>query len=383
MLRFLDAGESHGRCYVGIIDGIPAGVEIEMENINRLLKERQRVYGRGGRMEIENDEAIILSGLRGRMTTGGPIGLMIENRDYENWKDFMSPIDGIKGKGGVTVPRPGHADLPGILKFGFNDARNILERASARQTVIRTAIGGIAMEFLRQFDIEVKSHVCSIGGIVSKPNGKDKSFWINVENSLLRCGDKEAEEKMRAEIDKAKAMGDTVGGIVEIIVERVPAGIGSHTTWDKRLDTRLAAACMSVQSVKGVEIGMGFKTAERYGSEVHDEIFYGENGFYRKTNNAGGIEGGISNGEDIIVRCALKPIPTLLKPLNSVDIRSKMSAKAHVERSDVCAVPAASVVLKAVVAWEIAVAFLDKFCGDNIDEVKNAYEHYIKRLNFG
>ncbi len=380
MLKFLDAGESHGSCYVGIIDGMPAGLEIETDSVDRLLFERQNVYGRGGRMAIEKDSLLILSGVRGGKTTGSPIGLMIKNRDYENWKEYMQTMVGIKEGKEVTVPRPGHADLAGMMKYGCDDARDIIERASARETVMRTAIGGIAMLLLKTFGIAVRAHVTRIGRATAVCDNLDDAYWARVENSPVRCGDANAKGEMIAEIDRAKEAGDTVGGIVQTAVLNVPAGLGSHTAWDDRLDARLSAACMSVQAVKGVEIGMGFEAAERYGSEVHDEIFYGGGKFYRKTNNAGGIESGISNGETIIINCAVKPIPTLSQPLASVDVRTKGPAKAHSERSDICAVPAASIVLGAVAAWEIAAAFLDKFGGDTIDEIKNAYGYHITRM---
>jgi chorismate synthase len=381
MLKYIDAGESHGYGYVGIIDGMPAGLEIDTDSIDKLLTERQDVYGRGKRMGIERDHVLILSGVRGGISTGSPIGLMIKNKDYENWKEYMYSQGRIKEGKEVTVPRPGHADLAGMLKYGLKDARDIIERASARETVMRTAAGGIALQLLNLFGIGIRSHVIRIGRAASTCDNLDEAYWDRVETSPVKCGDISAQKEMICEIDRAEEMGDTVGGVVQVVAMNVPAGLGSHTVWQSKLDARLCAACMSVQAVKGVEVGAGFKTARRLGSRVHDEIYYGSDGFYRKTNNAGGIEGGISNGENIILNSAVKPIPTLTRPLKSVDVRTKNPAAAQVERSDICAVPAAAVILKAVIAWVMAAAFLDKFAGNSMDEVKNAYDYYMARVS--
>lgn len=343
-MRFLDAGETHGKALIAIIEGFPAHVKIDIENINHLLQLRQRGYGRGKRMEIEKDRVKILSGVRNSFTTGAPITLMIENRDYENWRSFMDATQCDVDTKKVTVPRPGHADLAGCLKYEFDDARNVLERASARETAIRVAVGAVCEELLKMFGIKLYNHVVEIGRVrLTKSYSFDDTelFEQALSSSDLFCIDKEAEMKMKEEIDIAKQIGDSVGGIAEVICKNVPYGIGSHVHWDRKLDAQIAHSVMSIQSVKGVEIGMGFEAARRFGSEVHDEIYYDDKkGFYRKTNNAGGIEGGISNGMDIVVRAAFKPIPTLYKPLKSVDIRTFQPAEAAVERSDICAVPA-------------------------------------------
>jgi len=381
-MRFLDAGETHGRCLVGIIEGFPANVKINIDNINRLLELRQRGYGRGKRMEIEKDKATILSGVRNSYTTGAPITIMIENRDYVNWQKYMDPIlcDTMTKK--VTVPRPGHADLPGCLKYGFDDARPVLERASARETAMRVAIGALCEELLNVFGIKLYNHVVEIGGVRIKKeySTDDVNLFEEAENSDLFCIDKEAENDMKQVIDSAKEAGDSVGGVAEVICKNVPFGLGSHVHWDRKLDGLLAQAVMSIQSVKGVEIGMGFEVSRRFGSEVHDEIFYDDQkGFYRKTNNAGGIEGGISNGMDIVVRAAFKPIPTLYKPLRSVDLQGLKEKEAAVERSDTCAVPAGSVVMRAAVAYVLANSLIDRLSGDSLDIMIDNYKRLYQK----
>ncbi|WP_026487381.1 chorismate synthase [Caldanaerobius polysaccharolyticus] len=373
-MRYLTAGESHGRCLTAIIEGIPSNVHISVDRINEELKRRQAGYGRGLRMKIESDKVQILSGVRNSKTTGAPISLMIENRDWPNWEKIMDPIVS-SGERVVTRPRPGHADLSGAIKYGLQDIRDVLERSSARETAIRVAVGAIAIQLLELFGIYVRSHVVSIGGIKAKNVGEfNEEFWRKVDKSEVFCGDGDAEVKMKDLIDKAKAEGDTLGGIFEVIVTGLPVGIGSYVQWDRKLDARLAYALMSIQAVKGVEFGYGFKAADMPGSMVHDEIYYSEEkGYYRITNGAGGIEGGMTNGQPVVVRCAVKPIPTLYKPLKSVDMRTKQPVEASVERSDVCAVPAASVVGKAVVAWEIASALLERYGGDNIEDILKNY----------
>jgi chorismate synthase len=383
MLRFLTAGESHGELLMGIIEGLPAGLLIRVTDIDRDLSRRQAGYGRGNRMKIEKDSVKIYTGVRWGRTLGSPIGLMIRNKDWENWRDKMSadPMF-LNSAPPVTRPRPGHADLAGALKYGMTDVRNILERSSARETAMRVAVGSVAKRLLEEFGIEVMSHVLSIDGVFAKvTKTSPKEIKKRAEASELRCSDPEAEKRMMRRIDAAKVAGDSLGGVFEIIVTGAPAGLGSHTHWDRKLDGKLAAALMSIQAIKGVEVGAGFGTANRPGSLVHDEIYWSKkDGFYRKTNMAGGIEGGISNGEIITLRAAMKPIPTLMKPLRSADLVSKKPFKASVERSDVCAVPAAGVVAEAAVAYELAAAMIEKFGGDSIDEMKRNYHGYDKHL---
>ncbi|SHE69184.1 chorismate synthase [Caldanaerobius fijiensis DSM 17918] len=382
-MRYLTAGESHGRCLVAIIEGMPSNVHISVDRINEELRKRQMGYGRGLRMKIESDEVRILSGIRNSKTTGAPISLMIENKDWPNWEKIMDPVVSSSERM-VTRPRPGHADLSGAIKYGLKDIRDVLERSSARETAIRVAVGAVAMQLLEQFDIEVHSHVVSIGGIKCKETTDySKCFWDIVERSEMFCADNEAEAKMRDLIDKAKAEGDSLGGVFEVVVTGLPIGIGSYVQWDRKLDARLAYALMSIQAVKGVEFGYGFKAAEMPGSMVHDEIYYSEEkGYYRVTNGAGGIEGGMTNGQPVVVRCAVKPIPTLYKPLKSVDMRTKQPVEASVERSDVCAVPAASIVGKAVVAWEIASALLERYGGDNIEDILRVYKEINSKKGY-
>ena len=390
MLRYLTAGESHGPQLTAIVEGLPAGLELNENTINADLARRQCGYGRGGRMQIEKDTVEILSGVRWGETIGSPVTLCVKNRDWVNWQEKMSPHGRHRNdKIRVTRSRPGHADLPGAMKYAQRDVRNILERSSARETAVRVAVGSLAKSLLGRFDITVSGFVTELGGIVAKrPTLPLASLREIAAKSELFTWDDAAVPAMKALIDRAKEEGDTVGGVVEVIVAGVPAGLGSHVQWDRKLDGRLAMAVMSIQAIKGVEIGIGFESARNPGSRVHDEIYYDSarilhgaaTGYFRKTNNAGGIEGGISNGEEIIVRAAMKPIPTLYKPLRSVDIETKEPFEAAVERSDVCAVPAASVVAEAVVAIEVANAFMEKFGGDSVVETERNFLNYLEYL---
>ncbi|MCF6158145.1 MAG: chorismate synthase [wastewater metagenome] len=378
MLYFKTAGESHGKCLIAIIEGFPAGVFIDEEFINKELKRRQGGLGRGGRMQIEEDRVEILSGVRKNITLGSPICLMVKNSDYT-----------INELHAVTKPRPGHADLPGIIKYGQEDARNILERASARETATRVAVGAVVKILLSRFGIDVFGYVKGIGGINSDKIIKDMDIAKkNREISQVYCIDQDIERDIIEKIKQTAEKGDSLGGVIEVIAHGLPVGLGNHTQWDLKLDARLAHAVMSVQAIKGVELGLGFLVSNKFGSEVHDEIFYNQSsqdksltgGFQRYTNNAGGIEGGISNGEPIVVRAYMKPIPTLIKPLRSVNLLTKEPITASYERSDVCAVPAASVVCESMVAFEIGRALLEKFGGDSIDEVKRNYDGYISTI---
>jgi chorismate synthase len=384
MFRYLTAGESHGPRLTAIIEGLPAGLTIAADQINRDLARRQRGYGRGGRMKIETDTVEILSGVRWGLSLGSPVTLAVINRDWENWQEKMSPDAVHRDETGrVTRARPGHVDLPGAVKYAQRDVRNILERSSARETAVRVAVGGVAKCLLANFGITINGFVTEIGGIkATRPALPLEELVDMAAKSELFTYDPDAELAMKAHIDQMKAAGDSVGGVVEVVACGVPIGLGSHVQWDRKLDARLAMALMSIQAIKGVEVGCGFAAAATPGSRVHDEIFYapnagGKSPFYRKTNNAGGIEGGTSNGEDIVVRAAMKPIPTLYKPLKTVDLESKEAVEATVERSDVCAVPAAAVVAEAVVAIELAAAFLEKFGGDSLTEIKRNYDSYL------
>jgi chorismate synthase len=395
MLRYFTAGESHGPCLTAMIDGVPAGFPVDVAKINHDLWRRQQGYGRGGRMLIEKDEVQIRSGIRWGETLGSPVALGIENRDWKNWTKKMSasPQDRDE-KIAVTKPRPGHADLSGVLKYDHADIRNILERASARDTVSRTAVGSFCKQILSPFGIKVMGYLRSLGNIEAKSDGMTyEEIFARAEESPVRIADKDAEEKMIALIDDCKNKGDTLGGIFEVVVLGLPPGLGSHTQWDRKLDGRLARALMSIQAIKGVEIGLGFEMARRRGSQVHDEIFFDPNkmvgegtprivptGFYRGSNNSGGTEGGMTNGAPLVVRAAMKPISTLMSPLKSVDLKSKQPADASVERSDVCSAPAAAVVGEAVVAFELAAAFLEKFGGDSLREITRNYEGYLEQI---
>ncbi|HYN15523.1 MAG TPA: chorismate synthase [Terriglobales bacterium] len=394
MLRFSTAGESHGEALVAVLSGVPAGLRIDSAFIDRELWRRQQGYGRGGRMKIERDSAHILSGIRHGATIGSPIALTIDNRDWKNWQEAL-PVgagDPQKHKA-VSSPRPGHADLAGALKYNFREARYVLERASARESAARVAMGAITKLLLREFGIEVLSHVLAVGGAAVQdaeiPWEKIRALYARDE-VLLNCADPEAEERMKAEVDNALKTGDSAGGVFEVVAHGVPPGLGTYANWDERLDALLAAAVMSLQAVKAVEIGSGIGAAASPGSAVHDAIGYersargdgraGYTGFTRRTNHAGGIEGGISNGEDILVRGYLKPISTLRRPLESVDFKTREPVKAAYERSDVCVVPAAGVGGEAMVALTLARCALEKFGGDSMGEVLRNFEGYKKQL---
>jgi chorismate synthase len=378
MLRYFTAGETHGKCLTVIVEGMPSNVKISIDKINEALAKRQQGYGRGGRMLIEKDTAEILSGVRGGYTLGSPIAMRINNRDWANWEEIMG-TEQSNGQKAVDCPRPGHADLTGGIKYDHKDLRNVLERASARETAARVAVGALVRQALEPFGIEFKSHVKRIGEIEDTDDVMLDGFFERVEKSPVGFSNDEAAKKAMEYIDGIKAAGESVGGVVETIVTGVPAGLGSYVHYDRKLDANLAFAVMSVQAIKGVEIGMGFGVSETHGSRVHDEIAY-DGGYHRLTNNAGGIEGGMSNGEPIRISAAMKPIPTLYKPLRTVNINDKSEHKATVERSDVCAVPACSVVVEAAVAFEITKAFLDKFSGDCMADVKAYYNAYKERI---
>jgi chorismate synthase len=378
-LRFLTAGESHGKALTVIIEGMVAGLPLSEDDIARDLQRRQGGYGRGGRMKIEQDRAEILSGVRHGFTIGSPIALLINNHDWQNWQQKMSiwPVENIEP---VTKLRPGHADLAGVMKYGLNDVRPILERASARETAARVAAGAVSRRFLTEFGIAVHSHTIAIGGRQSKLD--DTIYWNKVEASPVRCADAETERAMMEAIDQARESGDSLGGIFEVIATGVPIGLGSHVHWDRRLNGIIAQAMMSINAVKGVEIGTGFALAGIRGSQAHDLIEPGKSGrqFRRASNRAGGIEGGMSNGQPIVVRAAVKPIPTLAKPLTSVDLRTGQVAPAHVERSDICVVPAAGVIGEAMLALVLSQAFLEKFGGDNLEETRRNYKAFLESL---
>lgn len=398
-LRFLTSGESHGNALTGIIEGIPSGLPLSSEDIDKELRRRQGGYGRGGRMKIETDHARILSGVRMGKTIGSPISIMIENKDWQNWREIMSPEPGGRRltsadirREPVTRPRPGHADLAGAIKFDHRDIRNVLERSSARETAMRVGLGAIAKKFLSDFGVSVGSHVIQIGSHKTSISCRDERDFLKLfgkaERSPVRCADEAVSKKMVGLIDRAIREGDSLGGVFEVFATGVPVGLGSHIQWDLKLDGMLAQALASIQAIKGVEIGLGFKMAGNLGSHVMDEIFYGKTltgsrgmKFYRKTNNAGGIEGGMSNGMPIIIRAAMKPIPTLRRPLMSVDIRTKKAFGAAYERSDVCAVPAAAVVAEAMTALILADSFLRKFGGDSEKEVRRNYKSYMAYVN--
>jgi chorismate synthase len=373
-LTFLTAGESHGRGLLGILDGIPASLDISENEINIQLARRQMGHGRGGRMKIETDKAEIWSGVRHGKTLGSPIGILIQNKDWENWTKKMSvePVDETIKK--VTLPRPGHADLAGIQKYGFDDIRNVLERSSARETTMRVALGSICRKLLEEVGIQVASRVTQIHSIKDDfPIPSDYSLDIlnkKADESPVRCLDKNKAVEMINCIDDAKTSGDSLGGIFEVIATGLPYGLGAHTQWDKKLQTRISSIMMSVNAFKGIEIGNGFSGGMKFGSEVHDEIGWDGNKFIRHSNNAGGIEGGMSNAQPIVVRMAMKPIPTLMKPLRSVDIESKENKDAHKERTDACAVPAAAIIAESMLCFVLADALLEKFGGDSIEQLK-------------
>jgi chorismate synthase len=382
--RFLTSGESHGECLTAVIDGVPSGFPLTEDHINEDLARRQRGYGRGGRMKIERDQAHISSGVRWGLTLGSPITLTIQNRDWENWKGTMTvgtPPPGASAKT-VTRPRPGHADLAGAMKYGHHDIRNVLERSSARETTARVAVAGVAKRLLAEFGISILSHVTEIGGVGVGPVELPwEEIRERAEASEVRCADPVAERGMIEAIDKARAGGDTLGGVFEVVALGCPVGLGSYVQWDRKLDGLLAQAFCSIHAIKGAEIGLGFDAARRPGSGVHDEILFdADAGFHRASNSAGGLEGGVTNGQPVIVRAAMKPISTLRKPLRSVDVATKEAVDAVVERSDVCAVPAAGVVGEAMMAITLARAFLEKFGGDHIDEIRRNHDAYLLSL---
>ncbi|WP_308860221.1 chorismate synthase [Paenibacillus endoradicis] len=384
-LRYLTAGETHGPQLTTIIEGLPSNLNLDFEELNFQLQRRQKGHGRGRRMQIEKDTANIVGGVRHGKTTGAPIAIVVANNDWTHWTKVMNiePIEGNdETKRRVHRPRPGHADLNGGLKYNQHDLRNILERSSARETAARVAVGAVARQFLAEFGIKVAGQVIRIGEIEAPPNQLPVDELIALtEESSVRVVDKATEEKMTAYIDQIKQEGDSIGGIVECIIEGVPIGLGSHVQYDRKLDARIAQAVVSINAFKGVEIGIGFEAAKIRGSQVHDEILYtAERGYHRATNRLGGFEGGMTNGEQIVVRGVMKPIPTLYKPLRSIDIDTKEQFTAQVERSDSCAVPAASVVMEHVVAWEVARAFLEKFGGDSIEEIHANYNSYKEQL---
>jgi chorismate synthase len=388
MLRYYTSGESHGEAIVAFLSGMPAGLKVDQAFLDRDLWRRQQGYGRGGRMKIERDTAHILSGVRQGLTIGSPIAVLLENKDWKNWQESLPIGEGDPSKHKpVASPRPGHADLAGALKYNFREARYVLERASARESAARVAVGGLAKLFLRELGIEVLSHVVAVGGATL---GEKEVSWEQIhdvcgrQEILLNCADAEAEPRMKEEVDKALKAGDSVGGVFEVVAHKVPPGLGTYAQWDERLDGLLAGAVMSLQAVKAVEIGAGITAAASAGSAVHDEIGYGAvggfSGFTRSRNNAGGIEGGVSNGEDIRVRGYLKPISTLRRPLQSVDFATRETVKAAYERSDVCVVPAAGVAGEAMVALTLARCALEKFGGDSMGETLRNFQGYCQQL---
>ncbi len=389
-MRYLTAGESHGPQLTTIVEGVPAHLTLEKQDVDNELARRQKGHGRGRRMQIEKDQVKITSGVRHGITTGAPITLIVENDDWKHWTEIMGiePFEGEASdvKRTITRPRPGHADLNGALKYNHRDMRNVLERSSARETTVRVAAGAVAKKLLSEFGIKVASHVVEIGGVKAENVNYQsiEELQQRSESSPVRCLDSGAEKEMMNAIDKAKEDGDSIGGIVEVVIEGVPIGLGSYVHYDKKLDAKIAGAVMGINAFKGVEIGIGFEAARKPGSEIHDEITWDqENGYKRKTNNLGGFEGGMTNGMPIVVKGVMKPIPTLYKPLQSVDIDTKEVFEASIERSDSCAVPAAAVVAEAVVAWEVASALLDKFGSDFIDDIKeniNRYEERVKNF---
>lgn len=382
MIKIITSGESHGKQINVIITGIPYGLVVNEEEINKELIRRKKGYGRGERMKIEDDTVEIISGVRGGITIGSPICLRIENKDYKNWKNIMS-IKENENIDNIVKPRPGHADLPGLLKYGANDIRNILERSSARETVGRVAAGAIIKKLMKLFGTTFFSRVIQIGKVKSKNISIRVMKREYIEKSSVRCEDLEAEKIMIEEIAKAKKAGESLGGIFEVVAFNVVPGIGSYVLPEERLDGRLAKAIISIPGIKGVEFGEGFNLAKKTGSKVHDEIYYQKNkGFYRKTNRAGGIEGGISNGEPILIRAAMKPIPSLKKPLMTVNVKTKKSEKAFKERADVCAVPSAAVIGESVTAIEIAKLYLKKFGGDSIDELSKNFKAYSEGIEW-
>ncbi|MGM0845961.1 MAG: chorismate synthase [Bacillota bacterium] len=383
-MRYLTAGESHGPQLTAILEGIPAGMPLSAQDINDELSRRQKGYGRGRRMQIEKDQVNIAGGVRHGKTLGSPLALIVENKDWTHWTKVMGiePIsseDQEEVKRKISRPRPGHADLNGGIKYGHRDLRNVLERSSARETTVRVAAGAVAKKLLNELGIKVAGHVREIGGIVARDVSYStiEELIQKTENSPVRCLDEEAAEKMMGAIDSAKNAGDSIGGVVEVIVEGMPPGVGSYVHYDRKLDAKIAMAIMSINAFKGVEFGLGFEMARKPGSEVHDEIAWSEEmGYYRTTNRLGGFEGGMTTGMPIVVKGVMKPIPTLYKPLKSVDIETKEEFSASIERSDSCAVPAASVVAESVVAWELAKAITEQFNSDQFQILKNSISEY-------
>jgi len=387
MLRFETAGESHGECLVATLTGLPAGVPVSLDTINHELWRRQQGYGRGGRMKIEQDRAEIVSGVRHSHTIGSPIAIIIRNRDWQNWTEAL-PVEDVDGaedkKKPVTRPRPGHADLAGAIKYNFSDARYILERASARETTARVALGALAKALLIEFGIDIASHVIAVGSVgLGRAAGWEEVAALRQKTEvLLGCVDAATETRMKEVVDQAYRTGDTVGGVFEVVARGLPAGLGSHITWDARLDGRLAQAIVSIQAVKGVEVGFARENAASFGSAVQDTIHYDREArhFTRGANRAGGLEGGITNGQDVLVRGFLKPISTLRRPLESVELTTREPALAAYERSDVCVVPAAGVIGEAMVALVLAQAFLEKFGGDSLGETKRNFDGYLNQV---
>ena len=390
--KFTTAGESHGKALAAIVEGVPTGLEISVDSINHELHRRQQGYGRGGRMKIEKDEVEILSGVRHGKTLGSPVALMIENKDFVHWQEVMSAVPlqtELKNDKSVKRPRPGHADLAGGQKFGARDLRDILERASARETAARVAAGALAKQLLEKFGVAIRSHVIQLGGIPEDPG---ETSWDEIGaiplDSPLRCADEAVQKEMMTAIDRAKENGDTLGGIYEVVAKGLPVGLGSYTSWEEKLDGRIARAIMSIHATKAVEIGTGVSNAARLGSQVHDEIFFdgqaeplaSSGGFFRKSNRAGGLEGGVTNGEELRVRGYMKPISTLRKPLHSVDIDTKEDSEAAFERSDITAVPAAGVIGEAMLAVVLANSTREKFGGDSIEEMRRNFETYSQNL---
>ena len=387
MIRYLTAGESHGRVLVGIVEGMPAGVEISTQYINHQLLRRQQGYGRGGRMRVESDSVEILSGVRFGKTLGSPIALMIENKDHKNWVERMAVEGTSKGIERITIPRPGHADFAGAMKYGFGDIRNVIERASARETAMRVACCTIIRKFLEDVGIFIGSHVLSIGRVsIKERDSVDRlirrlttascggyKVTEEADKSLVRMLDKKVSERAISEIRRTKKLGDTVGGVFEVIVTGAPIGLGSYVQYDRKLDGQLAQAVMSIHAVKGVEIGSGFANAQKFGSEVHDPFTVKSGAIGRASNRAGGLEGGVTNVEMIVLHAAMKPISTLAHPLSSVDLQTSKPTPARYERSDVCAVPACSVIAEAVIALVLANAFLEKYGGDSMREIRKRY----------
>jgi len=390
MLRFTTAGESHGSALVSILEGMVAGLPLVASDVDVELARRQQGYGRGRRMRIESDHVEFLSGVRAGETLGSPIAMLIQNRDWKNWQEIMDPApreDDPERKRQVTRPRPGHVDLSGMLKYDRDDARDVLERASARETTARVAAGAICKRFLREFGISLGSHIVHLGGVDAKrPATMPRDINAVADESQLRTLDADAEKEMIARIDAAKSDGNTLGGIAEVVCDGVPVGLGSHVSWDRKLDGRLAAALMSIPAVKAVEIGLGVESSRRKGSDVHDEIDADETNVRagrvrRRTNRAGGLEGGITNGEQIVVRASMKPISTLMRPLGTIEMKTREAAQAVAERSDVTAVPAMGVIAESMTAFVVAQAMLEKFGGDSLGETRRNYDGYIASLS--